>query len=500
MPYVESSANGDRNIFRSRQICWFLELDFISNICLHFRNGNTHLLHRISVTNGYAAVVLGVKVVGDAEGSTDLVLTAISLTDRAGLVKLAVELLRKLIEEIESLVRELLGERKNRALNGSKGGMKVKYGTNVALGDLLLVICVNKECKSNSVRAERGLYNVGNVVLVCLLVEEGEILAGVVTVLGKVVVGSVGNTPELAPTEGEEELEVGGCLGIEAKLLGIVVTKSEVLILKTDGKKPLMAEVSPILEPLEVCSGLAEELKLHLLKLTHTEDKVTGSDLVTEGLTDLCDTERHLLSGGSLYVYEVGENTLSGLGTEIYGVLCVLGYALEGLEHKVELTDVGEVVLAAGGAKDVMLFNEFLHFCVSEGIDGLGKLKRVLCTPILDKLISTESFVALAAVHKGIREACKVTGSYPSLGNIGTLRENYVHSSFLLQSSFSSKMMSVFLVTGAFWSVIYLISSLRFQSILKEISPEYTLEELMLTLKLITLATWCEELTHWKRS
>ena len=37
------------------------------------------------------------------------------------------------------------------------------------------------------------------------------------------------------------------------------------------------------------------------------------------------------------------------------------------------------------------------------------------------------------------------------------------------------------------------------QSILKEISPEYSLEGLMLMLKLITLATWCEELSHWKR-
>ena len=35
------------------------------------------------------------------------------------------------------------------------------------------------------------------------------------------------------------------------------------------------------------------------------------------------------------------------------------------------------------------------------------------------------------------------------------------------------------------------------QSILKEISPEYSLEGLML--KLQCLATWCEELTHWKR-
>ena len=37
------------------------------------------------------------------------------------------------------------------------------------------------------------------------------------------------------------------------------------------------------------------------------------------------------------------------------------------------------------------------------------------------------------------------------------------------------------------------------QSILKEISPEYSLEGLMLKLKLNSLATWCEELTHLKR-
>ena len=39
------------------------------------------------------------------------------------------------------------------------------------------------------------------------------------------------------------------------------------------------------------------------------------------------------------------------------------------------------------------------------------------------------------------------------------------------------------------------------QSILKEISPEYSLEGLILKLKLHfnTLATWCKELTHWKR-
>ena len=37
------------------------------------------------------------------------------------------------------------------------------------------------------------------------------------------------------------------------------------------------------------------------------------------------------------------------------------------------------------------------------------------------------------------------------------------------------------------------------QSILKEISPEYSLEGLMLKLKLQYFGTWCEELTYWKR-
>ena len=37
------------------------------------------------------------------------------------------------------------------------------------------------------------------------------------------------------------------------------------------------------------------------------------------------------------------------------------------------------------------------------------------------------------------------------------------------------------------------------QSMLKKINPKYSLEGLMLKLKLQYLATWCEEWTHWKR-
>ena len=38
------------------------------------------------------------------------------------------------------------------------------------------------------------------------------------------------------------------------------------------------------------------------------------------------------------------------------------------------------------------------------------------------------------------------------------------------------------------------------QSILKEISPEYSLARLMLKLKLQYLATWCKELTHFEKT
>ena len=37
------------------------------------------------------------------------------------------------------------------------------------------------------------------------------------------------------------------------------------------------------------------------------------------------------------------------------------------------------------------------------------------------------------------------------------------------------------------------------QSILKEINSEYSLEGLMLKLRLQNLPTWCKELSHWKR-
>ena len=87
---------------------YLLESDLFKNIGLDLGKRNSYLLHRVSVTNGHTSVILGVKVVGDAEGRSDLILAAISLTDRARLVEVGRELLRELVVKLESLVGKLL--------------------------------------------------------------------------------------------------------------------------------------------------------------------------------------------------------------------------------------------------------------------------------------------------------------------------------------------------------------------------------------------------------
>ena len=381
----------------------------VSNKLVHV---NSFLSHGVSVTDRYAVVLERIKVKGDAEGSTDLVLSAVSLTDLTCLVVLNVELLCKLHVKVGSGFLELLCKRKDSCLYGSKCGVEVHYCSYVglfAVADLFLVICFAYDSKEQSLNTERRLDYVRNVLLVGLGVEVFHALAAGLHVLGKVIVGSVRNAPKLAPAEGEEVLEVGSCLGIEAKLLGGMVTESEMLLVYAEAKKEVTAVASPVLEPLKVGAGLAEELKLHLLELSYTEDEVAGSDLVSERLTYLTNAERNLFTCGSLNVVEVYENTLSSLGTEIKLRLGILSYALEGLEHKVELTDIGEILLAALGALDIMLVDVVEHLLICPACN-------VCAVKILDELVCTVTGLALLAVHERVGEAADVTGSHPCLG------------------------------------------------------------------------------------
>ena len=195
-----------------------------------------------------------------------------------------------------------------------------------------------------------------------------------------------------------------------------MVAQAQVLVFHAQVQQPLVAEVLPVLEPLQLGAGLAEKLQLHLLELTGAEGEVAGGDLVAEGLAHLAHAEGQLLPGGALDVLEVDENALGRLRTQVHGVLRVLGDALEGLEHQVELTDVGPVAAAAGGAGDVVRLDEILHLALAQRIHGLAQVKVVFLAPLLDDLVGAEALLALLAVHQGVREASHVTGSHPHLG------------------------------------------------------------------------------------
>ena len=289
--------------------------------------------------------------------------------------------------------------------------MEVQDYAGVVFSDGFLVVGVAQERKERAVRAERRFYYVGHVLLVCDGVDIAQILAARLNVLIEVVIRTVGYSPKLAPAEGEFKLEIGCCLGVEAKLLGVVVAKSEVFFLYAKLYKPLAAEVFPVVKPLEVGAGLAEKLKLHLLELAYAEDEISRSYLVAEALAYLSYSERKLFTGGALYVSEVYKYSLRGFGAQIYRRRAVLGYAYKRLEHKIEFSHAREVALSAYGTGDIMLGYVRLHLLVAPARDVL--FYAVLCHIVLYKVIRTVTGFAALAVHKRVGKAADVSRRLP---------------------------------------------------------------------------------------
>ncbi len=86
--------------------------------------------------------------------------------------------------------------------------MEAHYNAAVLLVKLLLVISLHNGREEKSLYAERRLDDIGNIACVVGGIEVIESLSAFLDVLVEVVVGSVGDAPQLAPAEGEEVLEV----------------------------------------------------------------------------------------------------------------------------------------------------------------------------------------------------------------------------------------------------------------------------------------------------
>ncbi len=125
---------------------------------------------------------------------------------------------------------------------------------------------------------------------------------------------------------------------------------------------PLHAALFPFGEPVEFGTGLYEELHLHLLKLTHTEYKLTGYNFVTESFAYLGYSERYLHTAGLLHVQIVYEYTLSCFRAQIYFHGTIGSGTHIGREHEVELTYVGPVACTAYGTYNLFINNYLFEF------------------------------------------------------------------------------------------------------------------------------------------
>src|SRR5437762_1308126 len=100
---------------------------------------------------------------------------------------------------------------------------------------------------------------------------------------------------------------------------------------------PAFTLLYPVVEPLLAFRRRYEELQLHLLELARPKRKVPGRDLVTERLPDLGDAERRLHPHSRQHGFEIQEDPLTGLRTQIGNRRIVLYRSHKRLEHQVEL-------------------------------------------------------------------------------------------------------------------------------------------------------------------
>ena len=326
-------------------------------------DGDALLLHGVAEAYGDAVVVESIVVDGDAEGRTYGILSAVALTDGVFLVVVGVEVV---LEQFDDFVRFLgqsvfLDEGHDACFDRSEHRRQVEYDTCVSPFELLLFVSGAHDAEEHTVDADRCLDDVGGVTLVEFRVEVLYLLSTVFSVLGQVEVGAAVDALYLFESEGHEELDVGSGVGVVCEFLVVVeavfvVTEAECLV-------PFESELFPVGEPLHLLAWAHEELHLHLLELTHTEDELSCDNLVAEGFTYLCDTERNLHASGLLYVEEVDEDTLCRLGSEVDGHGAVGGAAHLCLEHEVELANVGPVACTADRADYFLVQDDLFEFC-----------------------------------------------------------------------------------------------------------------------------------------
>ena len=228
----------------------------------------------------------------------------------------------------------------------------------------------------------------------------------------------------------------------------LMVVEAEVFLRQAQVHEELLAEFLEVGVEIQVLAGLAEGLELHLLKLDGAEGEVARGDLVAEGLADLADGEGELGAHGAQDVGVVHILALGVFGAKIDDALGIVGDAPEGLEHQVELPDVGEVVLAAVGAGNVMILDVLEHLLLGEPV-GVG-----VGVKVVDQIVRAKAHLALFAVQQRIGKALHMAAGLPDPGIHEDVRVHLVAVAPLLDEAFAPGVLHIVLEPRAQRAVV----------------------------------------------
>ena len=316
-------------------------------------------------------------------------------------------MLGKLVAYRHSRVAQLLGKRQDGCLERRERGLEVEHHAGVVLLRVndLLVVRFAEYGEHRAVDAVGRLDDERDKALVRVRVEIVDALSAVLLMAGEVKVCAVVRAVDLAPAEREEKLDVARRAGIVGELLVVVI--AQMLGVDAEVDVELASVLLEVGVQLLVGALFAEGLELRLLELYRAEDEVAGGYLVAERLAYLTYREGELGALGALHVQEVDILALRVLRTEIDDALRVGGDSAMGLEHEVELTDVGEVVLAAVRAGYRVRLDVLEHLLLGHRVGVRVRVER------LDEVVRADAHLALLAVKQRVAERRDVTARLP---------------------------------------------------------------------------------------
>src|SRR4249920_1926888 len=116
------------------------------------------------------------------------------------------------------------------------------------------------------------------------------------------------NTFHFFKTERKFIFNIAGRIGIMSQFH--MVMKTIFFFWNSQAQMPFHSYLLPGFIPFFLCTGANEILHFHLFKFSHAENKLPGYDLISKGLSYLCNTKRNFQAPRFLYIQKVYKNSL----------------------------------------------------------------------------------------------------------------------------------------------------------------------------------------------